>query len=145
MDKLSKAMQEHAKISESTTFFKESLEIFTERGGTDCIEKIQKFLNDDIIAHFEFEEKKLFLPVLMTGTLKEKHLIRELQIEHIQMLDKIDQLKASILFYNSSAGKEIRLKKIMASVIGIYGAIYEEFLKHAHKEDAELFPIFKKT
>ncbi len=139
MDKLTKESQEHGEIFESLTFFKKSLEVFANSETSDYIEKFQKFIDMYIVAHFEFEENELFPAILKNGTMKEKHLIRELQLEHDRTLGKVDQFKDLI----SSYGYQpigVQIKEIIKQSRGII----EMMLQHTRKEDMELFPMLKK-
>ena len=139
MDKLTKEAQQHGEIFESMTFFKKSLEAFTNGEAPDYIKKLQKFIDEYIVAHFEFEEKELFPTILESGVPKEKHLIRELQIEHVQALDKVDQFKDFISSYGCQPERD-QVKEIMDQSRGII----EMILMHARKEDIELSPLLKK-
>lgn len=139
MDKLTKESQEHGEIFESLTFFKKSLEVFANSETSDYIEKFQKFIDKYIVAHFEFEENKLFPTILKSGTLKEKYLIRELQLEHNQTLVKVDQFKDLISSYGyQPIGVQIK------EIIKHSREIIEMMLQHTRKEDKELFPMLKK-
>lgn len=139
MDKLTKESQEHGETFESLTFFKKSLEVFTNSETSDYVEKFQKFINKYIVAHFEFEENELFPTILKSGTPKEKHLIRELQLEHDQTLGKVDQFKDLITSYDYQP-IGVRIKEIMKHS----REIIEMMLQHTRKEDKELFPMLKK-
>ncbi len=139
MDKLTKESQEHGEIFESLTFFKKSLEVFANSETSDFIEKFQKFIDEYLVEHFEFEENELFPTILKGGTPKEKHLIRELQLEHDQILGKVDQFKNLI----SSCGYQpigVQIKEI----IRYSREIIKMVLQHARKEDKELFPMLRK-
>ena len=139
MDKLTKESQDHGEIFESMTFFEKSLNAFANGEAPDYVEKLQKFIDEYIVEHFNFEEKELFPAILKSGTLKEKHLIRDLQIEHIEALDKTDQFKELISSYGYQP-KGDQVKEIMEQIKGII----EMVLAHARKEDSELFPLLKK-
>lgn len=139
MDKLTKESQEHGEIFESLTFFKKSLEVFANSETLNFIEKFKKIIEEYLVAHFEFEENELFPTILKSGTLKEKHLIRELQLEHNQTLGKVDQFNDLI----SSYGYQpigVQIKEIMKHS----REIIEMMLQHTRKEDKELFPMLKK-
>ncbi len=139
MDKLTKESQEHGEIFESLTFFKKSLEVFANSETSDFIEKFQKFIDEYLVAHFEFEENELFPTILKSGTVKEKHLIRELQLEHDQVLGKVDQFKDLISSYGyQPIGIQIK------EIIRCSREIIEMTLQHTRGEDKELFPMLKK-
>lgn len=139
MDKLTKESQEHGEIFESLTFFKKSLEVFANSETLNYIEKFKKFIEEYLVAHFEFEENELFPTILKSGTLKEKHLIRELQLEHNQTLVKVDQFKDLISSYGyQPIGVQIK------EIIKHSREIIEMMLQHTRKEDKELFPMLKK-
>lgn len=139
MDKLTKESQEHGEIFESLTFFKKSLEVFANSETLNYIEKFKKFIEEYLVAHFEFEENELFPTILKSGTLKEKYLIRELQLEHNQTLVKVDQFKDLISSYGyQPIGVQIK------EIIKHSREIIEMMLQHTRKEDKELFPMLKK-
>ena len=127
MDKLTKESQQHGEIFESMTFFKKSSEAFVNTEPPNYIEKLQKFIDEYIISHFEFEEKELFPTILKNGDLKEKHLIRELQIEHIHTLDKIEKFKDFTSSYGCQL-KEEQVKEITEQSRGLIEMILQHLL-----------------
>ena len=139
MDKLTKAAQDHDKIFESMTFFKKSIEVFSNSEPSDFIEKFQKFIDEYIVEHFEFEENEVFPVIFKIGTKNEQQFIRELQAEHVGALDKISKLKDLVSSYgNQPIGIQI------IEVIKCNREIIEMVLKHTRGEDKELFPLLKK-
>ena len=139
MDKLTKEAQEHGEIFESMTFFKKSLEVFSNSETSDYTEKFQKFIDEYLIAHFEFVENELFPAILKSGTKKEKQFIRELQAEHVSTLGKVKQLKVLVSSYGyQPIGIQIK------EIIKYSRVIIKMVLQHAPREDKELFPLLKK-
>ena len=137
MDVLSREAQEHGEIFESIAFFKQSLAAMSV-GDYGYVEKIRHFLRDSVIEHFKYEEKKVLEPILARGTLKEKMFIRDLQIEHIDILREIDVFEdIAAQFKDGRAVKVSDVRNVVKIIIGL-------MLKHTRREDLRLFSIAEK-
>ncbi|MFC2116955.1 hemerythrin domain-containing protein, partial [Bacteroidota bacterium] len=109
-------------------------------GEPSIMEKLKKFIDVYLVAHFEFEENELFPIILKIGSPEENHLIRELQIEHVQILDEITQFNDLLSSGGYHSKETVQIKEIhWYSKKIIYMVI-----QHARKEDRELLPILKK-
>lgn len=139
MDKLTREALEHEKISETLPFFEKSLHLLPPSKKGKWAKHFIKFLDEYIVKHFEFEENDIFPFIMTKGTKKEKVFIQELQEEHTQILKIVDRYKKLISKHDSSL-----LEKQIDKFIGSSKPIIEETLKHAFKEDEELFPILEK-
>ena len=138
MDKITRDAKEHGQIFEMMTLFKKVIEMSVPDVGRDKLKDLRKFFEEDLVSHFDFEEKDLFPIMLEKGTREEKELIRGLQQEHIDMLGKIDQFKELASKYDFlSAEEKLELVKLSS-------AIMKAMPPHANKEDNKLFPILKK-
>ncbi len=139
MDKLIKIAQEHDEYSRVMSLMNKSLGTIASGGSPPLIERLKKFIDEYLVAHFEFEENELFPTILKIGSQKEKKLIRDLQIEHFSILGKIAQFN-DLFFSSGYHSKElVQIKEIhWYSKKIIYMVI-----QHARKEDQELLPILK--
>ena len=145
MDKLTTAMMQHAQISESTTFFKAYLETFKDVHVPYYLDKMSLFIDEYVISHFEFEEKEVFGTVLERGSRLEKHLIRELQMEHTWLLDKLDGLRDALKHMRTAGdGDAAYTRKTLRGIMQSLVELNEEVIIHAHKEDEQLFPLLRK-
>ncbi|MBF0330831.1 MAG: hemerythrin domain-containing protein [Candidatus Omnitrophica bacterium] len=136
MDLLTRESDDHGQIFESIAFFKQSLAaISVEDYG--YIRKVKAFIAQSIVAHFAYEESKIFRLILANGTLAEKKIIRDLQIEHINVLKEVDVFNDLVRLYNH--GEKVSIKEMRAVIKGMISLM----LKHARYEDQKLFPIIK--
>ncbi|MFH1239096.1 MAG: hemerythrin domain-containing protein [bacterium] len=139
MDKLTKEAQYHGEIFESLTFFQKSLAALAGEKSESCLKDLNIFFDEHIVEHFQFEEKEIFDIIIKSATPEEKHLIRSLQEEHIQLLDRIDRFKD--LFAQCEVKPE---KNKLEARVTLSKDIVETMLAHARKEDTELFPLLRK-
>lgn len=139
MDKLLKEAKEHGEIFEEMTLFKKSLATLSCKQAPNCLKKIKAFFATYIGGHFRFEEKKIFPQLFKICNSKEKNLIRQLQLEHIKILDKLDKMNNLLQKNKRSLGKNQvdKLLEVSKKVIALT-------LLHARKEDTRLFPVLKK-
>ena len=139
MDKLTKLALEHGQVFETLAFFKESIFLADpKKKPQERLKELYKFFSEEVVKHFQFEEEEIFPSVISAGTQEEKIIVRSLQHEHIDILDKIDQFKDSIL--NSNLDEN---KRQMQESLTLSKEIMELMLKHARKEDDSLFPLLK--
>lgn len=138
MDKLTRESQDHKGIFEALTFFRKSLSVTSDEKREDYVKDLSKFFQENIDAHFEFEEKEIFPLVLAVSSSEEKHFIRELQQEHIRILDKLDQFNELIV--KSGFHPEEKQKN---ELLELSNEIIKMVLDHARKEDLKLFPILE--
>ena len=138
MDKIIKIAQEHDEYIGVISLINKSLE--TTASGGPYIERLKEFIDEYLVAHFEFEENELFPTILKIGSPEETHLIRELQIEHVQILDEITQFNNLLSSGGYHSKETVQIKEIhWYSKKIIYMVI-----QHARKEDRKLLPILKK-
>jgi hemerythrin-like domain-containing protein len=139
MDKLLKLSQEHGEIFESIAFFKEALSVARIAEEPKRISEFNILFQEYVAGHFHYEESKIFPLVLKSGLLEAQQLVRELQIEHIQIYAKLDLFKS---LFSSLKGKPdaAGMKRIAAAA----QEIIKLALAHARKEDSRFFPLVKK-
>lgn len=139
MDKLTRDVQEHGKISEAFAFYEKSLPAFSGGGEGNYLEDFRKFLDEYLVKHFEFEETEIYPVILANGVKEEKALIQQLQEQHSRIMSMIEQFKKLISQYGlNPVGDQVN------AFIGLNKEIIATMLEHACKEDKELFPIVKK-
>jgi iron-sulfur cluster repair protein YtfE (RIC family) len=139
MDKLTREAQYHGEFFESLTFFQKSLAALSGDKSEVCLKELNKFFDEHIVDHFKFEEKEIFDVIINLATTEEKHFIRNLQEEHIQLLDKIDRFKD--IFAQCETEPE---KDKLEELVKLSKGMIETMLDHAHKEDTQLFPLLRK-
>lgn len=139
MDKLTKAAQDHGEIFEMMTLFKKAISEVADEKAPEHVSDLNKFFNNYIIPHFQYEEEKLFPIVFKDGTLDEKGIVRGLQQDHIRILEKVDRFKDLVSKYgtHSEEGKVTEISNLGKEII-------EETIEHARHEDTNLFPLIKK-
>lgn len=138
MDKLMQAAEEHGRIFEEMTLFESLLATFSRAWDPDFPGRVRQFFAEVIMPHFAFEEQELFPPVLEQGTGPERKLVRELQMEHIHLLQAMDNFKELLRTLETlpadqrplAVGKEVR-------------GLIRTLLDHARKEDEQFFPLVK--
>jgi len=139
MDKLTKLALEHGQVFETLAFFKETMFLVNaQKKPQKCIADLNKFFDEYVIKHFKFEEEEIFPAVISSGTQEEKGIVRSLQREHIDILEKLDQFKDLILkFYLGQDESRIQ------EALNLSKEIIEMVLKHARREDGSFFPLLK--
>ena len=138
MDAITRHAQAHGEIFEALTFFNKAMSVTENDKAPDFIKKISKLFERDIIEHLKTEEREVFSIVLSRGTLAEKRIIRSLQREHINILEKIDRFK-DLIQKSGLRPNEAQTRELTTLNKGII----ELMLRHSRKEDEELFPLLK--
>lgn len=138
MDTITRHAQSHGEIFEALTFFNKAIAVMQKDQMPEFIAKISKLFEEDIVNHFKTEEKEIFSVVLSCGKLLEKRMVRSLQREHIEVLEKIDQFKDMVLKCGLKPN-EAQAKELAS----LNKDIIETMLSHSHREDKELFPLLK--
>jgi hemerythrin-like domain-containing protein len=135
MDNLTREALEHKNVTESFTIFRKTIGFFSRPD----IEGFKKFLDDNIIDHFKFEENQLFSVISEKGTAEEKALVRELNAQHVQISGMIRDFGK--LFFQCGAHPSEDQKD---ELVKLSSKIIDTLLEHAQREDSKLFPILKK-
>lgn len=131
-----KLKEQHSQISEEIELFRVSLSYISSKEAYNNIKKVIDFFDQNINAHFTYEEESLFNNILVTGEPEIKQLIRELQQEHIVILGKYNELKDIVLKHGFSFQNE----KVKDDFVRLSKKIIELILRHARKEDERLIP-----
>ncbi|WP_339137528.1 MAG: hemerythrin domain-containing protein [Candidatus Electrothrix sp. GW3-4] len=140
MDKLSREVFEHGKVLEELYFFDNYTKVFSRVSCEDYLEKINTFLDEFVIEHFEFEEKEIFPFILeKCNRYYEEKMIQELRDEHLIILEHVAEFKAQIKPLTSRLNSEIFCKILLLSQ-----PLRREIMSHARKEDEQLLPAIKK-
>ncbi|TAN62996.1 hemerythrin domain-containing protein [bacterium] len=140
MDKILRHAREHGEIFEALSFFNKAASVAEGKKALDSLPGINRLFSRDIANHLRFEESRIFSLVLNNGGLKDKCIIRALQHEHIDILEKIDEFKE--LFAGGSFAPED--KQRAKGLVELSREIINMMLTHSRKEDRELFPVFKR-
>jgi iron-sulfur cluster repair protein YtfE (RIC family) len=143
MDKITKLAQDHGEIFETLAFFNESISKITlddKKSSDECVANLNTFFGKQLSEHFKYEENEIFPLVLSIGKAQEKHLVRELQHEHIDIMEKVDEIKDLII----SMGYPDKCDKSrLEELVKLNKTAIETILKHARKEDSQLYPFLK--
>ncbi|HUU49946.1 MAG TPA: hemerythrin domain-containing protein [Nitrospinota bacterium] len=141
VDPLKRLIKDHSEVSEHLENLEELLGILLEEEGWTNIKRIEDFFERSVISHFEFEEKKIFPPILLESpTLESVKLILELQREHGIILKELEEFR-KIVSENTIPLDEETNKRL--NVAG--RTIRDNLLRHSLKEDKELLPILEKN
>ncbi len=98
--------------------------------------KVIDFFNQNIDAHFTYEEQDLFNIILATEEPEIKQLVGELQQEHIVILAEYNELKDIV----SKHGFSFQDEKVKDDFVALSKKIIGLILGHAQKEDEKLVP-----
>ena len=92
--------------------------------------EMRRFLADNVVKHFAFEEKRVFPALRMATSASISRLIDELVAEHESMLVQVRALRRRLSRLNaaSSPGKWLRLERAFRDFL-------RTMLSHAMKED----------
>ncbi len=93
------------------------------------------FFDEYIVKHFKFEEEEIFSLILKHGNEKEKRMVQGLQNDHLEILNKLADFMKTVSFYGSQPNEK-QIEDIMSSS----RELLEMILRHARKEDLQLFP-----
>lgn len=138
MDAIIRHAQAQGEIFEALTFFKKAVAALEKEKTPEYLKKIRTLFERDIVEHFKTEENEIFPIVLSSGTLLEKRIIRSLQRDHIDVLEKIDEVKEYLLKCGAHPNE-----KQTRELTALNKDIIELMLTHSRKEDKELFPLLK--
>ena len=131
MDPITKHAQVQGEMFEALAFFNQAVSLLSQKKTEEYLKGVKKLFQKDIIGHLAFEESGVFPLVVNAGTLEEKRLIRSLQRDHINLLEKIDQFE------------DLLGKAESQALVALSREIIELMLAHSRKEDRELFPLLK--
>ncbi|MDD5730782.1 MAG: hemerythrin domain-containing protein [Candidatus Omnitrophica bacterium] len=137
MDKLLKLAEEHGEIFEALTFFKKAMSVISREQTPGQIDDFNKLFRSDVAAHFKFEENQVFPAVLKGADLRVKKIVRDLQRDHIDILEKLD-------LFQDRASRPASGYEDLDKTAGVAKEIIAMAIKHARKEDTQLFPLVKK-
>jgi hemerythrin-like domain-containing protein len=132
---LDNVKKKHAQFLEEIELFKVSLPYLDNEEAYNNVRKVINFFSENMVSHFNYEERKIFSIALVIGELEIKQIVRDLQQEHIFILSKFDKLK-DIIFKHGFSFHDQELKK---EFIGLSKEIIGLFLQHARKEDNKLY------
>ncbi len=134
-----KLKEQHSQISEGIELFRVSLPYMGGKKAYNDIKKVIDFFNQNVVAHFTYEEQNLFNIILAAGEPEIKQVVKELQQEHIVILGKYNELKDIVLRHGFSFQDE----KVKDGFFALSKKIIELILRHARKEDEKLIPWLK--
>ncbi len=131
-----KLKEQHSQISEGIELFRVSLSYMGGKKAYNNIKKVTDFFDQNVAAHFTYEEQDLFKIILATGDSEIKHLVRELQQEHIVIFAKYNEITDIALKHGFSFQDE----KVKDDFVALSKKIIGLILDHAQKEDEKLIP-----
>ena len=137
VDPLEKMIEQHANISEFVENHEKIVRFLFAKPDKHQLALINRFIDQDILLHFEFEETEIF-PVILSKLhgLEYTELILELEKEHGAMLSSIAMLRRLISENPNLIDKEGNRR------IGLLlREIADAILEHAAKEDDNLLPV----
>lgn len=141
MDPLIRLVNDHENISEFLEGVEQTMGFLHDDEAWKDIKPIEEFFQQQIIYHFEFEEKNVF-PVILSklATLESIKLILELQKEHGFILTKLWE------FLSITSKKIAPVDKETSAQLNFMGRnIIHLLLTHASKEDDKLLPLLEKN
>lgn len=104
----------------------------------DNTHKIMNFFDNELVRHFELEERVLF-PVLKNALPDDKKCVVDETIrEHGPINQKLAGLKTLIRDLGIKADKGSRER-----ITTVSGDLLESLILHAYKEDSDIFPLVK--
>lgn len=138
-DVLLKEAEQHGHISEMMAFFQRAYPLVNNDTSLKQMAALGKFFKEYIVDHFQYEEQAIFPRILKAGIPEEKIFIESLQGEHVALLADVHAF--DLLFAKAGPDPdpdllrrlEVSSQKIIARV-----------LRHASREDADLFPLMRK-
>ena len=140
MDTLIKIVQEHEEYIKLMSLINKSLKAIADDEGATLLEGLKEFSDEYLVGHFEFEENEYFPTLLKIGTPEEKHLIRELQMEHNLILGWISQFNDLYSSDGPHSKDPVKISEMYNYTRKIAGRV----IQHARREDSELIPVLKK-
>jgi len=141
MDPLMRLVKDHEKVSEFLEDMRQVMNFLHDEEAWSKIKPIEDFFQQNIIDHFEFEEKKIFPPILLKAATPESiKLILELQREHGIILAKLEEFQ-----WIASKSVIPPDEKTSAELNFVARKIIDILLMHASKEDDNLLPVLEKN
>lgn len=138
-DPLERLIKDHTEASEYLDNLDKLLALLLEEEGWSNVKSTEEFFEQNIVKHFDYEER-LFFFLLSENTAPEAtKLILDLTKEHGRILRELEEFR-KIISNNTPPFDEATTKRL--NTVGC--TIREELLKHARKEDIELIPVLEK-
>lgn len=139
MDKLTKAAEQHGEVFEMMVIFEKAVNEISDVDSPEHVSNLNNFFDNNIVTHFEYEEKEIFPVVLEKGTEDEKDVVNRLKKDHVRLFEKIDQFKGLIAKYGTYPEDEK-----VAEISDLGKEIITETIEHGRYEDTDLYPKIKK-
>jgi iron-sulfur cluster repair protein YtfE (RIC family) len=139
VDPLKRLINDHEHVSEFLDYMGEIKGLLQNQITRDQVEPVRKFLDQNVVEHFTFEEDVIFPAILSGGATTETgELIAELQGEHEVILKDVEEFRN--LVSKDSFLLEGDLSPRMNALIQ---NIFDGLLSHSSLEDEKLLPIVK--
>ncbi len=138
-DVLTKEAQQHGHISEMMAFFQRSYPLVNKGKTLGHMLALNTFFKEYVVDHFNYEEKNVFPRVCERGTAEEKRFVESLISDHALILTDVNNF--FLLFRKAEADPSSELFDQLESVSQ---KIIVRVIRHASREDADLFPLIQK-
>lgn len=136
-DPLVTLVQDHKLVSEWMTTMWNAIGLLEGVEASDLI-RLQEFLREHVMDHFELEERVIFPALLELDTNPAvAQLITALREDHVDILSKTSRLFGSLSWAMTNDDSEESLRALM----GRARKLIEDLLAHAAREDAHLLPL----
>lgn len=139
-DPLERLIKEHVHASEYLDNLDKLLALLIDEEGWSNAKATEEFFEENILKHFDYEERLFFVLVSENAAPEATQLILDLTKEHGRILRELEEFR-KIISNNTPPFDEATTKRL--NTVGC--TIREELLKHAKKEDVELIPVLEKN
>ncbi len=140
VDPMRRIVEYHEAISEYVEDFGEALAILYKTQPSNKTTAMEDFFKRNVIAHFAFEEERIF-PIVRAAAQSEEitALVEELVAEHGEMLKDVRE------FLKLAAENKYPLDRDAQKKLYTLGkSATDALLRHAAKEDERLIPVIRK-
>jgi hemerythrin-like domain-containing protein len=138
-DPLERLIKEHIKVSEYMEYLEKLFALLLEDKGWGDIQKAEKFFEENVIRHFDYEEKLFPILIAEDPSPETVTLCLEIVKDHGSILKELEDYRR--LIQENPPFDEKTNKQLNA----LGRTVRDHLLKHAKKEDEELLPILEKN
>ncbi len=140
IDPMRRIIEYHEAISEYVEDFEEALVILYDKQIVNKTKPTEDFFKRNVIAHFTFEEERVF-PIIRAAAQSEEItvLVEELEAEHGEILKDVREFLKLAAENKYPLDREARKKLYTVGKSAI-----DALLRHASKEDEQLIPVIRK-
>ena len=139
-DPLERLIKEHIKVSEYMENLEKLFALLLEEKGWSDIQKAEKFFEENVVRHFDYEEKLFPILIIEDPSPETVKLCLDIVKDHGSILKELEDYRRLIQESNPPFDEKTN-KQLNA----LGRTVRDHLLNHARNEDENLLPILEKN